>query len=1184
MALLESKLAAKLDGVGSPSSIARSEEGPGNGCAQDGGGGPDPGTIESSKPSSGFPLRAHPEKIDEQNFLASKTKTINALLSRSEHPGFFDTDDVGKSRLPSPKTKEFRSLEDAMQFPKHFVEQLLSEGGECPTTLSDLVHYLEETTHSSSFSGVGAPETALMLLHHQVQQMMPERKVKPPQFTSFIEWDAACQAELSSFVDKLGQDTCIFSDIAGFFAPHLTEIIQELYKKPSFAIEVLAPMLLDRTAMRRKAWCVRHRRNCHIRFSKRHGAGSSCTAHSKQGKQLALADRNVIHLLAFMGLRLELQEQEIDLENVELFPTPVLERILGSMYVVDWALLDPRMVGFPSARVRKYHRLRHKQAALSAISPLSCFVKRFYRAVNWTWREYLTTHVPDEYRQELEWAQQRPMSIFHAFSDQKDKIDNLIKNYGVERVLAVEKKLGSRTLQPEEGEPGSENEDGDEAQEDLADDDEVMTTSGSVSAAANVDAALMALKTQKEKRIGKKIEKRMKAKAAKKATKKKGSSGTTADASATAGSEPEKTLLDLQECAEFSMSIFPLKAASGGGPKESRIKHCLDDFLTSLQFCRRNLAVQIEDDEAERSKKLLVSLFLELSWGAQVAINGKAFKVYSVFREEAHKLFYAAHQRLKIGQTEFDPLKLARDLMSAVTAPDALEEDNPAAALLMKPLILAKHVNLVFPTSLKEFEEMSAFASPYFLPDLDIVMSSPWLKIVQKGLEAAIWRIFNVHRNKAEDHVMYVADPNSAGLKAEKAVLVNAPEGTDLMFAGPITMDPGLNSLKVAEIGGVPFYMNPTQAPPAGEVFVPAWLAKPTPKKDNVTVAPWMSTVTMYVDSFGGVTTADPNRAWQLYKKKDQELVQLRSMSSKYLERLHSTATAMKHHLGSLEQRVPTQEKDTDINDTVRVKVKEEVPEVAAETQMDSTLVEPASQDEKMEKKAALEGENATVEESSGKAEDKDNEGQVKEVAEAEVAEPVPKPELEANNTKHSDKEESKDPQSPEEINDNDKANKDDHSDADSDSGSDPDEIDLRYLGAAKGPFRVPSPSTELLSYLTRGKSEEEPEPSTELIKTMKVEVTLHMLSTTKDAQETPLPLLRPMTPEEVSAKAARVKREVPEALIKLGLVGAVRTRELLLENNGEETATMKKRRKKDEQGAEKTTALKVVKGGHLLK
>ena len=79
------------------------------------------------------------------------------------------------------------------------------------------------------------------------------------------------------------------------------------------------------------------------------------------------------------------------------------------------------------------------------------------------------------------------------------------------------------------------------------------------------------------------------------------------------------------------------------------------------------------------------------------------------------------------------------------------------------------------------------------------------------------------------------------------------------------------------------------------------------------------------------------------------------------------------------------------------------------------------------------------------------------------------------------------------------------------------------------------------------------------------------------------MPLIREMTPEEVSAKAQKTKKEAPVPAAKIGLGGALRLREKLMEANGQETAAMKKKRKKDE-GADKSSALKIVRGSHLLK
>ena len=178
----------------------------------------------------------------------------------------------------------------------------------------------------------------------------------------------------------------------------------------------------------------------------------------------------------------------------------------------------------------------------------------------------------------------------------------------------------------------------------------------------------------------------------------------------------------------------------------------------------------------------------------------------------------------------------------------------------MKPLILAKNINVVYPFAFEAFEEVG---TDYTVADLaGMNMSAPWVKCVEKGLESIIWRLFHRQRATAENHLMFVADGPAAGLKAEKVVLMGAPEGIDLMFAGSVTTEPGVNSLKIAEISGITFYINPVPAPPSGEVLVPAWLAKPAPKKDLITVKSWTSTVSIYIDESGAVSTTDPEHGY----------------------------------------------------------------------------------------------------------------------------------------------------------------------------------------------------------------------------------------------------------------------------------------------------------------------------------
>ena len=66
------------------------------------------------------------------------------------------------------------------------------------------------------------------------------------------------------------------------------------------------------------------RRECYLKPSYRHTAGTCCTGHSMQGKKLRCEDVTIIFQIAWMAIRMEMEEWEIDQENVESFPVAEL--------------------------------------------------------------------------------------------------------------------------------------------------------------------------------------------------------------------------------------------------------------------------------------------------------------------------------------------------------------------------------------------------------------------------------------------------------------------------------------------------------------------------------------------------------------------------------------------------------------------------------------------------------------------------------------------------------------------------------------------------------------------------------------------------------------------------------------------------------------------------------------------
>lgn len=89
--------------------------------------------------------------------------------------------------LASPsQAKQFTSFSQAASFYDEFLDEVLTrepEGGSVgfdseTCTLPDLAEWLRAATHSSAFSGIAAPETALLGLHRAVQARMPDQKAR----------------------------------------------------------------------------------------------------------------------------------------------------------------------------------------------------------------------------------------------------------------------------------------------------------------------------------------------------------------------------------------------------------------------------------------------------------------------------------------------------------------------------------------------------------------------------------------------------------------------------------------------------------------------------------------------------------------------------------------------------------------------------------------------------------------------------------------------------------------------------------------------------------------------------------------------------------------------------------------------------------------------------------------------
>ena len=153
-----------------------------------------------------------------------------------------------------------QTLEDYFQFFDQAVG-LLEDDAET------LLARLSATTLSTAYSGIGAPETVLNLLHHFLQKRCSRFLDLPtPRILSQVEVDESCRAELFRYsrVGSSGHEPCVFEDLTDFFRPDLLETIKGLKKNPSLALEVLAPTVASGEACLQHAYCHVHQKRCQL--------------------------------------------------------------------------------------------------------------------------------------------------------------------------------------------------------------------------------------------------------------------------------------------------------------------------------------------------------------------------------------------------------------------------------------------------------------------------------------------------------------------------------------------------------------------------------------------------------------------------------------------------------------------------------------------------------------------------------------------------------------------------------------------------------------------------------------------------------------------------------------------------------------------------------------------------------
>lgn len=199
-----------------------------------------------------------------------------------------------------------------------------------------------------------------------------------------------------------------------FWRDDLGPVLEHVKRFPDKAIPVLSPLILQGNAVRSDGWCLRHNRRCRIRTATRHIAGTICVGFSQRGTGLATADVTMIPTLCWLAQRRLCQEPEVLQENVRGCPPELFYKHLSDIYHMEVFSVDSVAFGWACGRERQFMKFRHRGKIMSSVSPCSRFMRRFYRACQYSWREHFWVRkgsnavFPDELRCELEWAYQRP--------------------------------------------------------------------------------------------------------------------------------------------------------------------------------------------------------------------------------------------------------------------------------------------------------------------------------------------------------------------------------------------------------------------------------------------------------------------------------------------------------------------------------------------------------------------------------------------------------------------------------------------------------------------------------------------------------------------------------------------------------------------------------------------------------
>lgn len=158
-----------------------------------------------------------------------------------------------------------------------------------------------------------------------------------------------------------------------------------------------------------------------------HVAGTPCVDFSLRGNQMQELGPAFLVFLCWCAHRREQQEAVIVQENVTAFPVQLLIDLLGDIYDIQSACINPASLGFPSQRSRQWVVMRHRTKTCGFSLSLDVFSKLFQAPLLFGafhdlrntmpgWSVYFQNTVESAFYmlQELHWACSRRESSFDA--------------------------------------------------------------------------------------------------------------------------------------------------------------------------------------------------------------------------------------------------------------------------------------------------------------------------------------------------------------------------------------------------------------------------------------------------------------------------------------------------------------------------------------------------------------------------------------------------------------------------------------------------------------------------------------------------------------------------------------------------------------------------------------------------